>query len=354
MCENLLAGKALQQPLLGWGGWGRSAVYFDADTDWKKPVPTDGLWIIILGTKGFVGLGLFYVAFVLPAFLFVWRFPARSWRDPRLVAGSLAAGLLSVYMVDCLLNAFINFIYITLAGGLSSLEPKHLRAIPAARRGIEAAGRRPVGGALRAAAAAAGIGTAAGARSGRITLADRCRTLGRSFKQEGRLHEAEAAWRQAFDLLGTLIEANPGADDLRRRWCDCANDLAWLWANHPDPSRRDPASAVSMALRAVDACPDAAAYWNTLGVAHYRAGDDHSAVAALDRARALGGGTAFDDVFLAMALARLGNPAEARQALARAMLQAERDYPGHPELAGFCDEARSILAGDTGAPLAVR
>ena len=72
-----------------------------------------------------------------------------------------------------------------------------------------------------------------------------------------------------------------------------------------------------MALRAVDEFPDAAAYWNTLGVAHYRAGDDHAAVAALDRARTLGGGTAFDDVFLAMAHARLGDPAEARQALAR-------------------------------------
>ena len=27
------------------------------------------------------------------------------------------------------------------------------------------------------------------------------------------------------------------------------------------------------------------------------------------------------------------------------MLRAERDYPGHPELAGFCDEAHSLLAG---------
>ena len=145
MCENLLAGRALQQPLMGWGGWGRSAVYFGDDPESRKPVPTDGLWIIILGTKGFVGLTLFYVAFVLPAFLFVRRFPARLWGDPRLAAGSLAAGLLGVYMVNCLLNGFINIIYITLAGGLSSLEPKHLRAIPGAGRGVESAGRRPVG-----------------------------------------------------------------------------------------------------------------------------------------------------------------------------------------------------------------
>ena len=136
MCENLLIAKALQQPVFGWGGWGRSAVYFDADTTWPKPVPTDGLWIIILGTKGFVGLTLFYLALILPAALFVWRFPARLWGDPRLAAGSLAAVLLGLYMVDCLLNGFPNIIYVTLAGGLIGLEPKQLRAIAArARRG---------------------------------------------------------------------------------------------------------------------------------------------------------------------------------------------------------------------------
>jgi Flp pilus assembly protein TadD len=180
-------------------------------------------------------------------------------------------------------------------------------------------------------------------------LAERCRTLGRSFKQEGRPDEAEAAWRQALDVLGALIEADPGDAGLRRRWCDCANDLAWLRANHPDTARRDPISAVAMARRATDECPDASAYWNTLGVALYRAGDDRAAVEALDRARALGGGSAFDDVFLAMAHARLGDLAGARQDLARAMLQAERDYPGHPELAGFCDEAHSLITGGAAA-----
>ena len=161
MCENLLSRRALQQPVFGWGGWNRSDVYFAADTEWKKKVPTDGLWIIILGMKGFVGLTLFYVAFVLPAFLFVWRFPARLWADPRLAAGSLAAGLLAVYMIDCLLNGFINIIYVTLAGGLSSLEPKQLRAIPAAGHGIDAEGRRGGGVATRADAAAIGAGAAA-------------------------------------------------------------------------------------------------------------------------------------------------------------------------------------------------
>jgi tetratricopeptide (TPR) repeat protein len=341
LCEDLLAAKALQQPIFGWGGWSRSSVYWEPDSEWKKTVATDGLWIIILGNKGFVGEALFYLALVLPAILFVRRFPPRMWGDPRLAAGTLAATFLCLYMIDCLMNGFVNIIYITLAGGLISLEPGQLRAIASPRRGNEAAGRR---------AAATGIGMAGAARpSGRLVLAERCRTLGRSFKQEGRPDEAEVAWRQALDVLGDLLEADPDADELRRRWCDCANDLAWLRANHPDPGRRDPISAVAMACRAVDVYPEAAAYWNTLGVAHHRAGDHRAAVDALERARALGGGTAFDDVFLAMAHARLGDAAAARQVLARAMLQAERDYPGHPELAAFCDEAHALIAGAAAA-----
>ena len=109
-----------------------------------------------------------------------------------------------------------------------------------------------------------------------------------------------------------------------------------------------------MARRMVEQCPDAEVYWNTLGAAYYRAGDDAAAVAALDHATALGGGTAFDDVFLAMAHARLGNHEQAEVQLTHANFGTERDYPGHPELVRFCAEARSILAEDTEAPAAAR
>ena len=51
-------------------------------------------------------------------------------------------------MIDCLLNAFPNMIYVTLAGGLMSLEPKLLRPIEAGRS-RKSAGRQAAGGALR-------------------------------------------------------------------------------------------------------------------------------------------------------------------------------------------------------------
>jgi uncharacterized protein HemY len=103
--------------------------------------------------------------------------------------------------------------------------------------------------------------------------------------------------------------------------------------------------ALALARQVVETCPDCGVYWNTLGVAYLRAGDYPAAVTALERATALGhGGTAFDEVFLAMAHAHLGDLEQARHRLAQAMLGMERDYPGQPELVGFCDEAQSLLA----------
>ena len=128
MCEKLLITKAIQRPIFGWGGWARRAVYF-ANTG--KMVETDGMWIIYLGTKGFFGLTLFYLSMALPAIRFLWQFPARLWRDPRVAVGAVAAVLLGLYMVDCLLNGFVNIIYVTLAGGLIALEPKQLRMMAA-------------------------------------------------------------------------------------------------------------------------------------------------------------------------------------------------------------------------------
>ena len=154
-------------------------------------------------------------------------------------------------------------------------------------------------------------------------------------------------------MLTGLLEAEPGAAELRRLWCDCANDLAWLWANHPDPARRDPVPPWRWPAGWWKSAPTPRPTGTRWGSPTTAPATTTAAVAALDRATALGGGTAFDDVFLAMAHARLGDPEEARQALARAIVRAERDYPGHPELAGFCDEARSILAGNAAAPLAI-
>jgi tetratricopeptide (TPR) repeat protein len=353
--EELLIAKALERPIFGWGGWSRFSVYGVRDEagvfhpEPENPdhaVPYDGMWLLTFGYRGYVGLILWYLILQLPTILFVRHFPVKLWAHPRVAAASLGATLLGLYVIDCTLNGFLNIIYVSLAGGLIGLRPEHLglglrsHQAGALDRGI-GSGRRTESGRPSILRSAAGM----------IRLAERTWRLGRTFKKEGRLAEAETAWRQALDLLAAATLADPAA--VQRRWCDCANDLAWLRLHHSDPALRDPAFAVALARQVVETCPDCGVYWNTLGVAYLRTGAHLSAVAALERSIALGNGTtAFDDVFLAMAHAHLGDWEQARHRLASAMVAMERDYPGHPELARFCDEVQSLLTAGPQGPIA--
>jgi tetratricopeptide (TPR) repeat protein len=336
-CEDMLMAKALQQPYLGWGGWGRSSVEWVGTNG--KHVPTDGLWIIIFGTNGFYGLILLYLAMILPLARFVWRFPARFWGLPQMAAASLAAVLLSLYMIDCLLNAFVNIIYVTLAGALNGIELAQLYTSTTRTRG--ATHRQPAS--RQDAALMEGLGAI-----------DQSYSKGRTLKAEGRFEEARFAWLETLDLLDTLTKADSNQPDLRRRWCDCANDLAWLEIHYLELPQSDLPSVIALARQTVELCPDSPAYWNTLGTACLRAGDNESAVTALGHATDLSGGTPFDDVFLAMAHARSGNRQQAEHYLAQAVTSMERGYSGHPELVRFCDEARAILNENSKTSTAIR
>jgi tetratricopeptide (TPR) repeat protein len=104
------------------------------------------------------------------------------------------------------------------------------------------------------------------------------------------------------------------------------NGLAWLLATCPDPKLRDPRRAVALAKKAVELAPKAGGYWNTLGVAHYCAGDWKAAVAALDKSMELRkGGDVYDWLFLAMAHHKLGKHAEARKAYDQASQWLEKN-----------------------------
>jgi serine/threonine protein kinase/tetratricopeptide (TPR) repeat protein len=65
------------------------------------------------------------------------------------------------------------------------------------------------------------------------------------------------------------------------------NSIAWLLASDPRPVLRDPRRAIELATRAVKQRPKVGAFWCTLGVAHYRAGQWQAAVEALEKARSM-------------------------------------------------------------------
>jgi hypothetical protein len=342
--EDLLVEHARKQPYFGWGGFNRNVAYFNEEETYQ--VAMDGLWIITMGVNGMVGLVLLYTIILLPVVLMIRRFPPKTWSTPPVAPAVVCATLLSIYMIDCLLNAFINLIYIVICGGLISTMPPANLALRGPRRGREELERT------------AGVEPAleAGSRGGIAVLDSRARRA-EAYTKIARSSGGEepevslAARRHALDLLGEAWAQSPEDMVLRGRWCDCANDLAWSLANHADPRLRNPEQAVELARRACTVLPNAGTYLNTLGAARVRAGDFRGAVASLERSIELGGGTGFDYGFLAMAHAKLGDHDQADHWLARAVAWTSLERPGHAELMRLCDEARISLAAGPASPV---
>jgi tetratricopeptide (TPR) repeat protein len=346
-CENQLIARALQQPIFGWGGWGRNTAYLarNEEGSFAFQAATDGLWVITLGINGYVGLTLLYTVILLPVILMIRRFPVSTWNTPA-VAPAVACGtILALYLIDCLLNGFVNLIYIVMCGGLISTMPAPSiagRAKPRdqdEKESIKAieAGDSPTLERMATAAA-------------RLRRAESYIQVARSLSAEGQPEAAVAARRHALDLLREAWVLNPEDMAIRRRWCDCANDLAWSLANHADPRSRNPDEAVDLARRTVAALPSEGTYWNTLGAAQVRAGDYRDAVGSIERSIELCGGTGFDYGFLAMANAKLGDRDQAEHWLAQALEWTAAERPGHGELTRLCEEARGILASAPASP----
>ena len=115
--EDMLVAKALERPWLGWGRWNRSRVFDDEGNDISV---TDGLWIIMLGSTGFVGLVAEVLLFALPALALLRRFPGVVWRDPRLAPAVALTVALLLAAVDQLLNAMMTPLLPVVAGALSA------------------------------------------------------------------------------------------------------------------------------------------------------------------------------------------------------------------------------------------
>ena len=151
--------------------------------------------------------------------------------------------------------------------------------------------------------------------------------------------EALADYEKTLELLGP--NAGPGI----------YNDLAWLLATCPEVELRKPSRAVELAKKAVELAPKAGGFWNTLGVAHYRLGEEKAAVTALHKSMDLRqGGDAIDWLFLAMAHCKLGDLDEARkwydksvQWLEKNSQALDKDPQQAEELRRLRDEAEQVL-----------
>jgi len=159
---------------------------------------------------------------------------------------------------------------------------------------------------------------------------------------------------EAWKLLAVAYEAAGHHTEARAHFERAAADapgsaaannrLAWLLAMCPDPALRDPGRAVRHARAAVGLAPRGHWYWNTLGVAHYRAGDWSAAIDALERSNALGWDDGYNSFFLAMAHAQRGDRGEARRWYESGL---ERQKPALPfvgtELRRIREETEALL-----------
>jgi hypothetical protein len=123
--EDRLMEKSRMKPILGWAGWDRVLIFMDnyEGEDPPKVLLTvvDGMWIITLGNRGWVGLIAVYVAMLLPVVRFLILHPQRHWGDPVYAPAAAVAILLLLHMIDNLSNAMFNPCFVLLAGSLSGV-----------------------------------------------------------------------------------------------------------------------------------------------------------------------------------------------------------------------------------------
>ncbi|MDJ0994750.1 MAG: hypothetical protein QNI90_14335 [Dinoroseobacter sp.] len=109
--EDQLLEKAMERPLFGWGGWGRNLIYNERGRDISI---TDGLWIIVVGSWGWVGYLSFFTILCLPLL-------AVAWQTRRVRLTPVTTGMLLITtgnLVDVIPNAFISPISWLMFGGL--------------------------------------------------------------------------------------------------------------------------------------------------------------------------------------------------------------------------------------------
>jgi serine/threonine protein kinase/tetratricopeptide (TPR) repeat protein len=170
----------------------------------------------------------------------------------------------------------------------------------------------------------------------RQNAAATCYAMGILHKSIKQPASAEQEWARAIDQCRLALPHDEQGE--------IANDLAWYLVDCPAEALRAPAEAVGLARKAVTRAPEMGEYWNTLGVAHYRAGEFQSALIALSRSVELrSGGDAADYFFLAMAYERLGDRQQARTWYDKAVRSMDKRYPHGERDIRYRAEAKDIL-----------
>lgn len=114
--EDMMLSHAANRPLLGWGGWGRNLIYDVGEWVDRITVP-DGYWIIIIGTRGWLGYVAYFGLLALPILAVLWRMRQIGAETLNPVTAGLCL-LLAINMVELLPNATLPTWTWLMAGAL--------------------------------------------------------------------------------------------------------------------------------------------------------------------------------------------------------------------------------------------
>lgn len=120
--EDLFGARAMLRPWLGWGGYQRGWP-IDPETGFQLISIVDAMWTIVFSGSGFVGLASTFLSLGIGPWM-VLRDHAKARRSgaatPSSIYGIIVSLVVILFMLDCLMNAMHNPVYIMCAGALVS------------------------------------------------------------------------------------------------------------------------------------------------------------------------------------------------------------------------------------------
>ncbi len=152
--EDILLARANEKPLSGWGGYGRNRV-FDDETGRDVSV-TDGMWIITIGTWGWIGYISQFGLLIIPTIFLAVR---RRELEVSYATAGLAL-MLAANLLDMIPNATLTPVTWLIGGALAG---RYSLAMAAARRRPPRSARPGTARTPARARSRAGAGDGAGA-----------------------------------------------------------------------------------------------------------------------------------------------------------------------------------------------
>ena len=116
--ETVLLERAFERPFFGWGGYDRKGVDILNN---KRSTAYDSRWIILVGSRGWVGMICRMLIALFPLYAFCKRFPPWTWHGPLLAPAGGLFMLVMLHELDALLNSMPSPITILAAGVLANL-----------------------------------------------------------------------------------------------------------------------------------------------------------------------------------------------------------------------------------------